>query len=58
MRTRDGEEVSTLAPVVDQADVPEAGDEERPAAAEAEPVEDEVEPEAEEAEVAADSADE
>jgi DNA gyrase subunit A len=25
MRTRDGEEVSTLAPVVDQPDVPEVG---------------------------------
>ena len=28
MRMRDGEEVSTLAPVVDQADMPEAGEEE------------------------------
>jgi hypothetical protein len=28
MRTRDGEEVSTLAPVVDQPDVPEVGDDE------------------------------
>ena len=28
MRMRDGEEVSTLAPVVDQADMPEAGEDE------------------------------
>ena len=28
MRTRDGEEVSTLAPVIDQADVPEASEDE------------------------------
>jgi DNA gyrase subunit A len=35
MRTRDGEEVSTLAPVVDQTDMPEADEDEAAEAPEA-----------------------
>jgi DNA gyrase subunit A len=46
MRMRDGEEVSTLAPVVEQADMVVAVDEEAPDAGAAEPAEEETEAEA------------
>jgi len=47
MRMRDGEEVSTLAPVVEQADMVVAVDEEAPDAGAAEPAEAEAEAPAE-----------